>query len=208
MTRSLNLAPLLNAGLDYLYDAHHQAADEAAHHNETSTLPALKKVTLIGTQLNGLQIKRLEKVFSLLGYSPRQTPDPAMAGITAKNEALIAGTSDPAERDLINIGLGQLAAHFFITHYGTLREYALRLDRKDVARLLQKTLNETGRVNKLFTGLSKEVHRQSKKDAAQYGIASGGVVGKVAVLATLVVGGTILLSRLRAVASNTESITR
>ena len=155
------LNELLVNGLELVYAAHHQGAAQADANIRSTSSPELKEFLQTGAKTSYKQAQRLEKVFKLLKLSPKGTPDQAMQGIIDTNNALIAQTSNPTERDLINIASGQHAAHFYLASYGPLRHYADELGRGKVAGLLQKSLDEFGTLNKKLTALSENIIKQS-----------------------------------------------
>ena len=155
------LGTLFTDGLQYLYGAHQQGAKQATANVRTSTSPKLQAMLKAGAKRNLAQARRLEKVFKVAGLRPEGRPDPAMQGIVEANQALVGQAPDPAARDLVNIASGQVAAHFFLATYGTLRSYAQLLGDKKAARLLGQTLKETGAVDKTFTSLARQLSRRS-----------------------------------------------
>lgn len=155
------IGTLFTDGLQYLYGAHQQGAKQAAANVRTSTSPKLRAMLKAGTKRNLAQARRLEKVFKVVGLRPEGRPDPAMQGIVEANQTLLGQAPDPAARDLVNIASGQVAAHFFLATYGTLRSYAQLLGDKKAARLLGRTLKETGAVDRTFTGLARQLSRRS-----------------------------------------------
>ncbi len=189
------LNELLANGLELVYAAHHQGAAQADANIRSTSSPELKEFLRAGVKASYKQTQRLEKVFKLLGLTARGTPDQAMQGIIDTNNTLIAQTSNPTERDLINIASGQHAAHFYLAAYGPLRHYASELGRGKVASLLQKTLDEIGKVNKELTALSDDIIQQSHHRTGTKG-GDGGllrttipaffVVGLVGVAITLI----------------------
>lgn len=184
------LQRLLIEGLEHLYGAHHQGAEQAEANVASSTNPKLKAAIALGVKVNLRQIKRLEKVFKLLGTTPSKQHDLTMQGIINSNIQLTAGTTDATERDLVNINSGQMAAHFYLARYGALRHYARDLGKKKVAKLLQRTLDETGIVDKKLTQLAHEVLKGREREQKA---GSGG--GSALLRAALSVGGAVLLVR-------------
>ena len=160
------LNELLVNGLELVYAAHHQGAAQVDANLRSTTFPDLRSSLEAGVKANRKQAQRLEKVFKLLGLDPKGTPDQAMQGIIDTNNTLVAQTSNPTERDLIVIASGQHAAHFYLAAYGPLRHYARELGRTKVADLFQKTLDETGEINKQLTALSKKVIEHSNQRTA------------------------------------------
>ena len=85
-----------------------------------------------------------------------------MDAIAEANKRGVAAARDPAARDLANIAYGQLAAHFYIANYGTLRDAAEALGSGTAAALLlQKTLDETYKIDAEFSRLAERLTRQS-----------------------------------------------
>ena len=148
---------LFSEGLAYLYGAHRQGAAHAAASERTSASPKLRAMLRAGARANLDQARRLEGVFRSAGLRPCARHDRAMQGIIDANNARVAATRDPAARDLINIELGQVAAHFYLATYGTLRDHAERLGNREAARLLQRTLDETGLIDREFSRLARRL---------------------------------------------------
>ena len=155
------IGTLFTDGLQYLHGAHQQGAKQAAANVRASTSPKLRAMLRNGAKRNRAQARRLEKVFKVAGLRPDGRKDPAMQGIMDANDALVAQAPDPVARDLVNIASGQVAAHFYLATYGTLRSYAQLLGHRKAARLLGKTLGETGSLDRAFTRLARRLSRQS-----------------------------------------------
>ena len=152
--------------LRFLYSAHQQGAKQADANISTSTHPKLKRMLQRGVQMNKKQGKRLEKVFESAKLVPSPRHDRAMAGVAEANTAMTAETSNPTERDLINIGQAQIASHVYLAKYGTARAYARRLGLSKAAALLSKTLDETGQVDTRFTSLAREIVRSAGRPSS------------------------------------------
>ena len=148
-------------GLMLLYGAHQQGAAQAAASERTSTSPRLRAMLRASARANLDQARRLEGVFRSAGLQPRARHNRAMQGIVDASNARIAATRDPAARDLVNIELGQVAAHFYLATYGTLRDHAERLGHDGAVRLLQRTLDETRLVDREFSRLARRLAGQS-----------------------------------------------
>ncbi len=181
---------LLIEGLEFLYGAHHQGAEQTEANVASSTYPKLKMALEAGAKLNTRQIKRLDKVFKLLGVAPTKRHDLGMEGLIRSNVQRNAGTVNPTERDLVNINMGQAAAHFYLAKYGAVRHYARDLGHKKVVKLLQTTLDEFGTVNTKLTGFA---HQVLKARDLEQGKRSG--AGGTLLRAALSVGGAVLLVR-------------
>ncbi|WP_165359488.1 DUF892 family protein [Lichenibacterium minor] len=157
---------LFEDGLRLLYGAHRQGAAQAARNGETSTLPKLKRMVRAGAKQNLAQAERLERVFALVGATPYARHDAGMQGICDTNEGEVARRRGAAKRDLINIAYGQVAAHFYLARYGTLRSAARALGHADAAKLLDRTMVETRTIDRAFTRLHD--HLLARRASAPY----------------------------------------
>jgi len=152
---------LFSEGLQRLYGAHQQGAKQAVANYGTSTSPKLRQMLQAGAKANLKQARRLEQVFAAAGLTPSGKADQGMQGIKDANNAMVAQASNPAARDLVNIAAGQVAAHFYIANYGTLRSYAEAMGNTEAAGLLQQTLDETEVIDSEFTKLARRLMSQS-----------------------------------------------
>lgn len=157
MSNDTRLRSLLAEGLRLLHAAHRQGAEQAAANIGSSSLPKLKQMLKAGAALNLAQAKRLEPLFTALGRDVENRTDRAMGGIADANRALVAKADGRATRDLANIASGQVAAHFYIATYGTMRAYARALGLRDAVSAFDRTLAETARVDLAFTRLANRI---------------------------------------------------
>ena len=185
-------------GLELLYGAHHQGARQAAENERTSTSPLLRRMLRAGAKQNLRQAKRLEEVFATGRLEPRRAFDPVMEAIKDANKAGVAAARDAAARDLANIAYGQLAAHFYIANYGTVRAAAAALGEGAVASLLQKTLDETYRIDAEFSRLAERLTQHSalpsygRESAVRTAAAMHPVKAGAVLLGSLAVGAAAL----------------
>ena len=145
MTRDPRLLNLFVEGLRQLYAAHHQGAEQARQNVGSSSLPKLKRMLKAGSELNLVQAKRLEPIFKSLGRDIENRTDRAMGGIA------------DTMRDLANIGSGQVAAHFYIATYGTLRAFAKALGLRDAMAIFDRTSAETRKIDVALTALAARI---------------------------------------------------
>jgi ferritin-like metal-binding protein YciE len=182
---------LFGSGLQRLRGAHEQGAAQAHANIDTSTAPELRRMLRAGVKANQQQGRRLEQVFASAGLTPTARSDQAMQGIIDANRLRIGETADPLSRDLLNIMLGQVAAHFYLASYGTLRSYALAMGNTEAAALLGRTLDETGKVDRAFSALARRLIRRANPDAfLRRG--PGVVASLVRPAAVVVIGGGLL----------------
>src|ERR1700744_6784485 len=88
-------------------------------------------------------VARLEQVFELLGHKAQAKKCDAMEGITEEGASIIEDTEDgTSTRDVALILAGQKAEHYEIATYGGLAQIARTPGEKDVAKILETTLQE------------------------------------------------------------------
>ncbi len=163
------LTQLLSNGLQLLYDAHRQSAAQAQDSASNSIARKLKLACQSGAKQNQKQAKRLDRVFKAAGLAPKAKTDAGMQGIVEGNRERLAVTHDATERDLINIAYAQLGAHYYISAYGTLRNYARALGNTEAAKLLGKTLEENVALDKTFTSLANGIISDSLAETRKSG---------------------------------------
>ena len=189
---------LFEDGLNLLHGAHRQGAEQAMRNHENATLPKLRHMLGDGSKQNIAQLKRLDEIFDLIGVRPDPEHDPAMQGICDINESEMAKHGDAADRDLLAIEYGQVAAHFYIARSGTLRSAAHALGHADAVKLLERTLAETRAIDRAFTQLYD--HMLARRTSTRYpgetalattaamhpgftvGLALGGVLAAIALV--------------------------
>jgi ferritin-like metal-binding protein YciE len=130
----------------------------------TKALPKLaKKVSspelreLLETHLDETeqQIGRLEEAFEKLGERPRGKYCDGMAGIVEEGNNLIQEDFDHAVLDAGIIAGAQRAEHYEIAAYGSVMAWAKVLGHRDIAALLDETLEEEKAADKKLSALAE-----------------------------------------------------
>jgi ferritin-like metal-binding protein YciE len=103
-------------------------------------------------------VRRLEKVMSLLDESPRGKKCKAMEGLIEEGSEVMEEDAEPAMLDLALIGAAQKVEHYEIAGYGTVRTLAEIAGEDKVAKILQETLDEEGKTDKLLTEIANEIN--------------------------------------------------
>ena len=101
------------------------------------------------------QIKRLDQVFEQLGAKSKGKKCLAMEGLVNEAKEHMSEDMDEDVMDAALIGMAQKIEHYEIAGYGTARTYAKLLGNREAARLLQQTLDEEGKTDKLLTQLAE-----------------------------------------------------
>ena len=101
------------------------------------------------------QVERLEKVFELLGKSPRGKTCEAIQGIIAEGDESMEDFADSDALDAGLVAANQAIEHYEIARYGTLRTWAKELGMSEAAELFEQTLNEERKTDELLTQLAE-----------------------------------------------------
>lgn len=112
------------------------------------------------------QIERLDRVFEILGKSAAGKTCAGMKGVLEEGKEMMEETEEGDVRDAGMISAAQRMEHYEMAGYGAVRTYAEQLGQKEIAQLLQETLNEEGEANKKLTAIAAKVNPKAQKKAA------------------------------------------
>src|SRR4051812_28337286 len=99
-------------------------------------------------------VKRLEQIFGDLGVTAGGETCKGMQGLIKEGEDVLSEQGDPSVIDAALIAAAQRVEHYEIAGYGTVKTLADHLDLDDAKDLLDKTLDEEGKADKLLTGIA------------------------------------------------------
>lgn len=108
------------------------------HHDETET-----------------QVERLEQIFEMLGKPARGKQCPAILGIIEESKEIMEDFGDSPALDAGLLAAAQAVEHYEISRYGTLKTWATQLGMTDAANLLDQTLQEEMKTDKLLTQIAE-----------------------------------------------------
>lgn len=112
------------------------------------------------------QIERLDRVFEILGKSAAGKTCAGMKGVLEEGHEMMEETEEGDVRDAGMISAAQRVEHYEMAGYGAVRTYAEQLGQKEIAQLLQETLNEEGEADKKLTSIAAKVNPRAQKKAA------------------------------------------
>ena len=96
------------------------------------------------------QIKRLEKIFKLLGQKPEPQTCPGMEGLIKEKKTFMRERPSPELLEFYNIGASQKVERYEITAYENLIDMADKLGMGDAVELFEQNLmEEESALNKL-----------------------------------------------------------
>jgi ferritin-like metal-binding protein YciE len=165
-----SLHDLLLHELNDLYDAEKRLVDALPKMADAATDTDLKHAFRDHLAETQNHVTRLEDCFSLLNTEAEHQTCDGMKGLIMEGEHIIKGKMRPSVKDAALIAAAQRVEHYEIAGYGTARTFADMMEHTQVAELLQKTLDEEGKADKLLTKIAKAVNSRanigSKKEMA------------------------------------------
>jgi len=118
-----------------LLEALEQMADESSDREIRKGFTQHRKETQA-------QIKRLEKIYKVLGQKPATGTCPGIEGLIKEKKAFLREKPSGELLEFYNIGAAQKAERYEITAYETLIDMAEKLGMGDVVELLEQNLQE------------------------------------------------------------------
>ena len=103
------------------------------------------------------QVKRLDRVFKIIGKPARGKTCAAINGITEEGSEIMKDFKGMPALDAGLLAAAQAVEHYEMSRYGTLRTWAEELGMPDAAKLLQATLDEEKATDSALTKLAKSV---------------------------------------------------
>ncbi len=148
-----------------LYSAENQITKTLPKLVKAATTPALKHAFESHLKETEGQIQRLERVFEILGKSPRGKTCAGMKGVLEEGAEMLKETEEGSIRDAALISAAQRVEHYEMAGYGSVREYAKLLEQDEIAKLLDETLAEEKAADAKLNGISKQVNPSALQPA-------------------------------------------
>lgn len=154
-TEYTSLKSLLEHELKDLYSAENQLTAALPKMAKKASTPALKAAFSSHLKETEQHIKRLQKIGALMGISLSGKTCEAMKGLVKEGGEVLKATGNAALIDAALIASAQRVEHYEMAGYGCVRAMAEKLSLKEVASLLQQTLNEEGAADKKLTAIAE-----------------------------------------------------
>jgi ferritin-like metal-binding protein YciE len=100
------------------------------------------------------QVERLERVFEILGRKARGEPCEAIQGLVEEAKEVMEEAEDPDVMDAGILAAAQAVEHYEIARYGTLKAWAEELGMRDAAKLLEQTLDEEKKTDRILSEIA------------------------------------------------------
>jgi ferritin-like metal-binding protein YciE len=149
-----SLQDLMVEELKDLYNAENQLLKALPRMAKKASNDQLRRAFETHTKETAGHVQRLEQVFDALGEKAKGKKCYAMQGLVEEAREMMGEDMDGDVMDAALIAAAQKVEHYEIASYGTVRTYAQLLGNEDAARLLQQTLDEEGKTDKLLTQLA------------------------------------------------------
>ncbi|MEO6167262.1 MAG: ferritin-like domain-containing protein [Chitinophagales bacterium] len=133
---------------------------------KAATSEELKQAFGDHLEVTKTHVTRLEEVFQMMDEKAQAKKCDAMEGITKEGEGIIEDTeAGTMTRDVGLILAAQKVEHYEIATYGGLAQLAKTMGRKDVAGILEETLNEEKEADQLLTGIAEDhINREATEE--------------------------------------------
>lgn len=153
---------LLVAELKDLFSAENQLIKVLPKMAKAATTPELKQAFQTHLEETKVHAQRLDEIMQELGESPRGKKCLAMEGLLKEGEEVMQEDASAGILDLALIGAAQKVEHYEIAGYGTARTLAELAGETNAATVLQQTLDEEGKTDKLLTEIAAEVEIEAE----------------------------------------------
>jgi ferritin-like metal-binding protein YciE len=152
--RLKSMEALLLHELKDLYSAESQLIRALPKMAKAAKSPKLRKAIEEHLEVTKQQKERLDQIFDLMEGSSRGPKCKAMEGLIEEGEELMEEEGEDNVKDAALIAAAQRVEHYEIAGYGAARTFAELLERKDVAKLLQQTLDEEKETDELLNKIA------------------------------------------------------
>jgi ferritin-like metal-binding protein YciE len=160
-----SLKDLMIDELKDLYSAENQILKALPKMIKKATSPDLKRGFEKHLKETEGHVERLDKIFQELEESPRGKKCKGMEGIIEDGKELMEEDAEPEVMDAGLIGAAQHVEHYEMAGYGCVRTYAELLGINNIAKLLQKTLDEETATDEKLTELARNINVDAEEAA-------------------------------------------
>jgi ferritin-like metal-binding protein YciE len=154
MPKDTNLEVLFAETLKDIYFAEKQILRALPKMAKASASPELKEAFETHRDETEGQVDRLNHIFELIGRPARGKTCEAILGIIEEAKEIMDDFKGAEALDAGLASSAQAVEHYEIARYGTLKTWARELGMEEAARLLDETLQEEIKADKLLTQIA------------------------------------------------------
>jgi ferritin-like metal-binding protein YciE len=137
-----------------VYHAEKQLVRALGKMAKAAQAPELKEAFETHREETEGQVHRVEQIFELMQKPARAKPCEAMRGLVEEGNEIIEEFKGTEALDAGLLSTAQAVEHYEIARYGTLKRWADQLGLKDAVKLLNETLEEEKKADKLLNDLA------------------------------------------------------
>jgi ferritin-like metal-binding protein YciE len=156
-----SLEELLQEELKDMYDAEKQLTKALPKLAKKATTTDLQDAFEEHLRQTEQHMERLEQVFDQLGMPVKGKTCKGMKNLIGEGNDMIADADDDATRDALMIAAAQKVEHYEIAAYGTMRTWANVLGHREIASILEDTLEEEKETDRKLTGIAESFVNQA-----------------------------------------------
>ena len=145
-----------------LYDAENQITDALPKLIEKAENPQLKSALQEHLEVTRGQIQRLDRIFERLQEKPTGETCKGMKGLIKEGDDMATRDGSRSVIDAAIISSAQRVEHYEMAGYGTVRTYAELLGEREMANLLQHTLDEEKQADQTLNNIAKTINVQAR----------------------------------------------
>lgn len=151
---------LVRQGLEALHAGSGVAAQATSEIQNDARDPELKSLLQTGERASQQWAQRIERALSEAGGQPGSKDNPVLQAHYEVSRRIRREAPDDMARDLGIIASGQLALHYWIASFGTLRTYAAQAGLGQAERDMQACLDEAKEADLKHTDAAERIMRQ------------------------------------------------
>ncbi len=155
--KAQDLGEVYVSKLKDLYDAENQIVAVLPKMAKAASSADLEGAFQRHLELSKQQVKRLDRVFEMLGVSPGNRQCAGARGLLEECEDLMRENSQGAPLDAALIASAQSLSHYQMAGYGSVQTWARDLGQSAAADLLQETLEEETQADEELTEIAETV---------------------------------------------------
>ncbi len=165
MTNVKTLNELFVHKLRRVYDAEQRLIKALPKLVEAASSPELKAALQLHFEETEVHVERLDRVFGWFDEKPKADTCDGMKGIIKDGDHAMDLDAEPEVRDAGLIASAQDAEHWEIAAYGTLRTWAVVLEKKDAMQALEVTLEEEKAADQKLTQIASRLNLRAASPA-------------------------------------------
>ncbi len=151
-----NIKQLVAQGLQALHAGDQVAKRATAEIENDAKHPELRAALQTGNQMSEQWGQRIQRALGEAGGAP-DTGNPVLEAQYEVSRRIRQSAADDTSRDLGIIAAGQLALHYWIAAFGTLRNYAAKLGMTQTEQDLRACLEDAKQADQQHTALAEKI---------------------------------------------------